>query len=46
MLKPNLEKDLVVMQKVIAKEYQVEKKIEVKDERNSVRRLKKNNFFN
>jgi hypothetical protein len=34
------------MQKVIAKEYQVEKKIEVKDERNSVRRLKKNNFFN
>jgi hypothetical protein len=31
MLKLNLEKDLVVMQKVIAKEYQVEKKVEVKD---------------
>jgi len=31
MLKPNLEKDLVVMQKVIVKEHQVEKKVEVKD---------------
>jgi hypothetical protein len=31
MLKLNLEKDLVVMQKVIVKEYQVEKKVEVKD---------------
>jgi len=31
MLKLNLEKDLVVMQKVTVKEYQVEKKVEVKD---------------
>ena len=46
MLNPSLEKDLVVMLKVTVKEYQVEKKIEVKDERNSVRQIKKNNFFN
>jgi hypothetical protein len=32
MLKTNQEKDLVVMLKVLIKEQQVEKKIEVKDE--------------
>jgi hypothetical protein len=33
MLKTNQEKDLVVMLKVLIKEQQVEKKVEVKDER-------------